>query len=201
MSFIPIESRLRKLGFSHIAGIDEAGRGPMAGPVVSAIVILKKNAKLLGLNDSKLVSPKKRTELFDFIIKNAIDYSITAVSHINVDKWNIANATKEANVLCINALKIKPDFILVDGRERQNIDIPYQTVIKGDRRIRTIAAASILAKVARDRIMERFSKEFPKYRFEKHMGYGTREHRSLMEKHGLCEIHRKTYNWRVTKKK
>jgi len=194
--FIPLESKLRNIGFNLVAGVDEAGRGPMAGPVVSAMVILKEKAPLPGLNDSKKLTAKKREILYELILKNCIDYSVALVSHTTIDKINIANATKLANKLCFASIKIKPNAIIFDGRERQIIKIPYMTVIKGDSKIKSVAAASILAKVTRDKIMRYYAKEFKKYGFEKHMGYGTRLHRSNIEKFGLCEIHRKSYSFK-----
>ena len=192
-SFIPVESRLKKLGFKFIAGVDEAGRGPLAGPVVSAAVILKKNARLPGLKDSKLLTPKKREELFSAIIKNALDYTITAIPHQFIDRTNILRAVQAANDLCINELTIPPDIVLIDGRDKQIIDIPFQCIIKGDRFVRVIAAASVLAKYTRDKIMTDFAREFGKYEFHIHKGYCTRRHRELIKKFGPCELHRKSY--------
>ncbi len=192
-SFIPLESQLMRTGLILIAGIDEAGRGPLAGPVVSAAVILKKNAKLPGLKDSKCLSKDKRETLFKEIVEKAIDYSITVISHKVIDELNIVEAVKYANYLCIKHLKKKPDIALIDGIDKQILNIPFKTIVKGDSVIRSIAAASILAKVTRDKIMEHYSKKFRIYGFNKHMGYGTREHRNIIKKHGYCEIHRKTY--------
>mgnify|MGYP001413986057 CR=1 FL=1 len=191
--FLPIENRLKKLGFSFIAGIDEAGRGPLAGPVVSAAVILKENARIPGLTDSKKLSKKKREELFELVIKNSLDYSISVVSHLVIDEVNILNAVRFANNQCIKHLKIKPDFVVIDGKDKQIIATDFQTIIKGDLRVKSIAAASVLAKVARDRIMEKYAEEFNCYDFEKHMGYGTRRHRELIRKNGPSEIHRKSF--------
>ncbi|MDA1061016.1 MAG: ribonuclease HII [bacterium] len=184
------------MGFNLVAGIDEAGRGPMAGPVVSAAVILKRNARIKGLNDSKLLSQKRREELFPVILDNCIDYAIGIVGHALIDEINILNATIIANDICIRSLKHKPDYVLIDGRDKQIIDIPFQTVIKGDRRIQCIAAASVLAKVTRDAIMRYYSKEYPKYGFEKHKGYGTRLHRSTINEFGFCDIHRRSYTFK-----
>ncbi len=192
-TFFPLESQLKKQGFNLIAGMDEVGRGPLAGPVVSAAVILKDKAKLPGLNDSKKLSAKQRTILFDLILKNCLDYSIAAVSHVLVDKYNVLNATRFANDLCIAALKTTPDIAIIDGHDKQILDIPFITVVKGDEHIRSIAAASILAKVVRDAVMHRYAEEFPDYGFEKHAGYGTRLHRSCLAKHGICAIHRKSF--------
>ena len=198
MAFTLIESRLRRSGHLVIAGIDEAGRGPLAGPVVSAAVILKKGTKLPELNDSKQVSPAKRERLFELIIEKALDYSITLVSHKIIDEINILEATKFANHCCVLHLQHKPDIILIDGRDKQIIDQPFQAIIKGDSKVRCIAAASILAKVTRDRLMNHYAEKFPKYRFERHMGYGTRQHRHLISKYGPCEIHRKSFRIKAT---
>jgi ribonuclease HII len=194
---IQIESDLYRNGFSLIAGIDEVGRGPLAGPVVSAAVILKKNARIPGLKDSKQLTKAQREALFPVIMKNALDYAIAIVSHKTIDKINIANAIRLANKMCIDHLKKKPEMVLIDGRDKQILDIPYKTIIKGDTKVKCISAASVLAKVLRDKLMERYAKEFPVYNFGKHVGYGTREHRKLIGKYGPCEIHRISYNWNL----
>ncbi len=191
--FFPAESRLNKAGFSLVAGMDEVGRGPLAGPLVSAAVILKKNARIPGLNDSKKLSARKRLQLFSSILNNCVDYSVTLVPHTLVDKVNVVGALRIANDICIKTLSIKPDFVLVDGRDKQIFNVPYQSVIKGDQRIRSIAAASILAKVVRDKIMENYCKQFKNYGFAQHKGYGTRLHRANIQKFGPCQIHRKSY--------
>lgn len=192
-SFIPIESRLKKVGCLFIAGIDEAGRGPLAGPLVSAAVILKENAKIPGLKDSKLLPKQKREQLFELIVKNSLDFTISIISHAVVDEINIVESVKLANFLCIEELRYKPDIVLIDGRDKQFINERFLTIIKGDKYVKSIAAASILAKVTRDKIMEYYSKKYKKYGFQKHMGYGTRQHRGNIKKYGRCEIHRKTY--------
>lgn len=191
--FYPLEKLLHGHGYNLIAGMDEVGRGPLAGPVVSAAVILKEDTRLHGLNDSKKLTARQRVKLFNLILKNAVDYSITAVSHLTIDKFNILNAVRFANDLCISALKIKPDIAIIDGHDSQILNIPFITVVKGDAHVRSIAAASILAKVVRDAIMRRYSKEFPEYGFDKHVGYGTRLHRSCLAKYGFCAIHRKSF--------
>lgn len=195
--FISIEKSLRSEGFSFIAGIDEVGRGPLAGPVVSAAVILKNNAKIPGLKDSKQLTKAQREALFPIIMKNALDYAIAIVSHKTIDEINIANAIRLANKMCIDHLEKTPDMVLIDGRDKQILDIPYKTIIKGDTKVKCIAAASVLAKVMRDKLMEKYAKEFPIYNFEKHVGYGTREHRTLIGRYGPCEIHRMSYNWNL----
>lgn len=190
---LPVEHQLKKAGFKCIAGIDEVGRGPLAGPVVSAAVILKPNAKIPGLNDSKKLSKSQREKLFDVILDNALDYAITAVSHLTIDKVNILNATRIANDICVRSLKLKPDIVVIDGRDKQFMKTPFITIIKGDAKVRSIAAASVLAKVVRDKIMLHYAKKHPSYGFEKHVGYGTRQHRSNIAKFGYCEIHRRSY--------
>ena len=191
--FIPLESQLRKSGLFLIAGIDEAGRGPLAGPVVSAAVILPPRIQLPGLNDSKKLSATKRMQLYHKITEKAIDYAITFVPPQTIDEHNILKATIYANSLCIKNLRQIPDIALIDGRDRQILDIPHQTIIKGDQKVRSIAAASILAKVARDSLMEHYATIYPQYGFHQHMGYGTRKHRANLHKYGFCEIHRKSY--------
>jgi ribonuclease HII len=161
-------------------------------------VILKEKTRLPGLNDSKKLSASKREELFDLITKQALDYSISIVSHITIDEINILEATKLANFHCVENLELRPDIILIDGRDKQIIAEPHQCVIKGDSKVRCIAAASILAKVTRDRIMDYYAEKFPNYEFQSHMGYGTRQHRDLIHKHGHCEIHRKSFKIKST---
>jgi ribonuclease HII len=161
--------------------------------VVSAAVILKNNAKLPGINDSKKLSLKPREKLFDRILKSSVDYAVTLVPHQTIDKINILRAVQIANDICVRSLKKTPDIILIDGRDKQIIDIPFKTIIKGDAKVKCIAAASILAKVIRDRLMRHYAKKYAKYGFENHVGYGTREHRSNIVKHGYCDIHRRSY--------
>lgn len=191
--FVPIESRLRSIGCDIVVGIDEAGRGPLAGPLVCAAVILKENAKLPGLKDSKLLKEKKRDELFELIVRDSLDFSISIIPHTRIDKINIVEAVKLANYNCVEDLRYKPDIALIDGNDKQILDIKFLTVIKGDQIIKSIAAASVLAKVTRDMIMKYYALEYDKYGFEIHKGYGTRIHRSNIKKFGRCEIHRKTY--------
>jgi len=192
-NFIPIEAQLKKQGLHFVAGIDEAGRGPLAGPVVSAAVVLKPNTIIPGLDDSKKLSHKKRERIFEMVIEKCLDYSIAVVSHITIDEINILNATRAANQMCIEALDVAPDIVLIDGNDKQILEVPFQTIIKGDSKVQSIAAASILAKVTRDGIMKYYAEEYPYYGFEKHMGYGTRLHRASIGKHGRCPIHRKSF--------
>lgn len=191
--FLQIEKSLFRRGFFVVAGIDEAGRGPLAGPVVSAAVILKPNAKLSGLTDSKKLTAAAREELFPQIIAQAVDYAITFVPPQVIDEINILRATQFANHLCLQNLQITPDFVLVDGRDRQIFPHHFSTIIKGDLLVKSIAAASILAKVARDHLMKHYDRTYPNYQFASHMGYGTRVHRAIIQTNGLTEIHRHSF--------
>jgi len=175
-----------------IAGVDEAGRGPWAGPLVAAVCYLPKNCKLKGLNDSKKLTEKSRDRLFDMIIKQA-DYGIGIVSEREVEK-GMVKALNLAIERALHMLKIKPDLLLIDGKDKFNLKCNYKTIIRGDQKKRSIMAASVLAKVTRDRIMEDLSKKYPLYGFENHKGYGTRIHREIIKKHGICDIHRKNFH-------
>lgn len=185
-----IEEELNKQGYELICGCDEAGRGPMAGPLVAAGCVLPKGIKIPYLNDSKKVSPKKRDELFDLIKKVAISYHIEVVSVSDVDKYDVYHASKMAMEKCVKTLNC--DYVLTDAMP---VDIikPYQSIIKGDSKSCSIAAASILAKVTRDRIMEELDKEYPMYGFIKHKGYVTKLHREMLEKYGVSPVHRKSF--------
>lgn len=182
----------RKLG-KHIAGIDEAGRGPLAGPVYAAAVILPDDVIIEGINDSKKLSGKKREELFDVIKEKAVAWSVCAVDEKRIDEINILEATFEAMRGALSGLEVEPDNALVDGNRDPGFDIPCETVVKGDSRSMSIAAASILAKVSRDRFITDISEKYPEYEFGKHKGYGTKAHREALLKYGPCEIHRKSF--------
>ena len=171
------EEKLHEKNIEYIAGIDEAGRGPLAGPVVVGVVIMPKDSMIEGVNDSKKVSEKKREKLYDEITNEAIAWGVGIVDQNRIDEINILNATKEAVTMAISSLKVKPDLILVDALT--NIDtlgIPYKSIIKGDAKEYSIAAASIIAKVTRDRIMRQWDEVFPEYGFKGHKGYGTKKH-------------------------
>lgn len=188
------ENKLYSEGIQYIAGIDEAGRGPLAGPVVVGCVILPKDSFIEGVNDSKKVSEKKREKLYEEIINNAIAWGVGIVEQNEIDEINILNATKKALTMSINNLKLKPDKILVDALE--NIDtcgIPYISIVKGDAKNYSIAAASIIAKVTRDRIMYEWDKVYPQYGFAAHKGYGTAKHIQAIKENGICMIHRKSF--------
>ena len=179
---------------NYICGIDEAGRGPLAGPVVVGAVIMPKNSFIEGVNDSKKVSEKKREKLYEQIIDEAISYSVGIVDQTKIDEINILNATKLALKIAVEGLKTKPDVIMVDALN--NIDtcgIPYISVVKGDAKHYSIATASIIAKVTRDRIMRQWDEVYPIYGFAKHKGYGTAEHIRIIKEQGPCMLHRKSF--------
>jgi len=189
-----IEKNLYQKGFSKIAGIDEAGRGPLAGPVVVAGVIMPENSMIEGVNDSKKVSEKKREKLYDIIIEESISYSIAIIGQDIIDDINILNATKQGLTQVVEGFDIKPDLILVDALNHIDTKgIPYDSIIKGDAKCYNIAAASILAKVTRDRIMRQWDEIYPQYGFKQHKGYGTAKHIEAIKEYGLTPIHRKSF--------
>lgn len=180
-------------GFCCIAGVDEAGRGPLAGPVVAAAVVLPENGISQPLFDSKAISAEKRESLYQLIRSEAIGVGIGVVGHEEIDLINILQATRKAMSLAIKDLPVSPDFILIDGSHGVNLPIPQKVIPKGDRLSHSIAAASIIAKVTRDRMMLEYHQKYQQYNFAKHKGYGTKEHREAIEKFGICEFHRKTF--------
>ncbi len=180
-------------GYLYIGGIDEAGRGPLAGPVVASVVVFKPNTKIEGINDSKKLSEAKREELFDIIKEQAIDYGIGIVNNEEIDEINILNATYLAMKKALNCLKNTPDYLLIDAATIPGINIDQKPIIKGDSKSISIAAASILAKVTRDNIMYQYDEMFPEYGFKSHKGYGTKEHYEAIEKYGITRIHRKSF--------
>ena len=188
------ENKYLSQGCKLIAGIDEAGRGPLAGPVCVAMVImpLDKESIIAGINDSKKLSEKKRDALYNEIIEKAIDYKIELVDKDVIDSINILNATKLGMLTCINNIETKPDVVLIDA-VNINCDIPVEPIIKGDALSYSIACASILAKVTRDRYMLEIDEKYPEYNFKKHKGYGTKEHIENLKKYGKCELHRDTF--------
>ena len=178
----------------YICGIDEAGRGPLAGPVVIGAVILPVDSLIEGVNDSKKVSEKKREKVFEEIISQAISYNVGIVDQNTIDEINILNATKLGVKKAIEGLEVKPDLILVDALTNiENFGIPYKSIIKGDAKEYSIAAASIIAKVTRDRMMIEWDKIFPQYGFAKHKGYGTAAHIQALKENGPCMLHRKSF--------
>lgn len=180
-------------GFGLICGVDEAGRGPLAGPVCAAAVILPPHLEIPGLNDSKKLSDKKRRELFPIIKEQALAYGIALVDNETIDEINILQATFRAMAQAVGKLQKRPDLVLVDGNQTPPLDLPVKTIVKGDSLSANIAAASVLAKVTRDLLMEDLAKTYPEYGFEIHKGYGTRAHYAALEAHGPCSIHRKTF--------
>ena len=189
-----IEKQLHEKGIKYIAGIDEAGRGPLAGPVVVASVIMPEDSMIEGVNDSKKVSEKKREKLYDLIIEEAISYSVAIIGHDEIDEINILNATKNGLTECVKGLEVRPDLIIVDALNKIDTDgIPYNSIIKGDAKCYSIAAASILAKVTRDRIMREWDTVYPQYGFAGHKGYGTAKHIAAIKEYGLCPIHRRSF--------
>jgi len=188
------EQKLYASGLKYIAGIDEAGRGPLAGPVVVGVAIMKPDSMIEGVNDSKKISETKREKLYEKITEEAIDWSVGIVDQREIDEINILNATKKALTIALSNLKVKPDRILVDALEHMDtLGIPYTSVIKGDAKIYSISAASILAKVTRDRIMKEYDEVYPEYGFAGHKGYGTAKHIQAIKEYGPCPLHRKTF--------
>lgn len=187
------ENELKNKGYNLIAGVDEAGRGPLAGPVYAAAVILKEGAVIDGINDSKKLTEKKREELFDIIIENSVAYAISSVDEKVIDEINILNATHMAMNNAVDKLQPKADYVIIDGNSIKNMKTPHETVVKGDAKSISIAAASILAKVSRDRYISEMAKIYPQYGFEKHKGYGTKAHNEAILEHGPSPIHRKTF--------
>ncbi|MDD6022970.1 MAG: ribonuclease HII [Oscillospiraceae bacterium] len=180
-------------GFQVICGVDEAGRGPLAGPVCAAAVILPDGYEIPGLNDSKQLTDKKRRELFPVIKEQAIAYGIAMVDEGVIDRDNILNATFQAMREAVSQLSVKPDLVLVDGNRLTDFGCAAEAVVKGDARVASIAAASILAKVTRDEYMEQMDALYPAYGFAVHKGYGTKRHYAAIREHGMCPIHRRTF--------
>lgn len=178
----------------YICGIDEAGRGPLAGPVVVASVIMKPDSFIEGVNDSKKVSEKKREKLYEQIIEEAVSYSVGIVDQNEIDEINILNATKKGLTESIKGLKVKPERIIVDALDKiDTCGIPYMPIVKGDAKCYSIAAASIIAKVTRDRIMRQWDEVYPMYGFARHKGYGTAAHIAAIKEYGLCPLHRRSF--------
>lgn len=189
------ERELYDKNITLIAGIDEVGRGPLAGPVVSAAVIMPKGCKILYVDDSKKLSESKRNEIFEKIKEKAIAIGVGMVEPDEIDKINILNSTKKSMIQAVKSLEVKPEYLLIDAitLDRNIIDIKQNNIIKGDERSHSIACASIIAKVTRDKIMVEYDEKYKGYNFKKNKGYGTREHLDGIEKLGICEIHRKSF--------
>lgn len=187
------ENLLKEQGYKIICGVDEAGRGPLAGPVFAAAVILPDGMEDIGINDSKKLSEKKRDALFEIIKEKALAYSIASADEKEIDELNILNATFLAMKRAVEGLSIKPDMALIDGNRKANTGVEEMTLVKGDSKSISIAAASILAKVSRDRCLKELDEKYPEYQFSKHKGYPTKLHYELIKKHGISPVHRLSF--------
>jgi len=196
---LEIERELYNQGYVNIAGVDEAGRGPLAGPVFAAAVIMDAGKYISEIKDSKKLTPKMRDKLFDYITENAVAYSVCCVDEGEIDRINILNATYKAMAAAVEQLSVRPDFVLIDGNSVKGISAPHKCIVKGDAKSYSIAAASIMAKVSRDRFITEYDKLYPEYNFKKHKGYGTAEHIAAIVKYGLSPIHRKSFTKKFIK--
>lgn len=187
------ESKASAMGYGHICGVDEAGRGPLAGPVYAAAVILPQGLVIEGLNDSKKLSEKKRELLYDKVIENAVAWSVGIATEQEIDEVNILQATYLAMRRAVEGLDVRADYALIDGNRMPPLSIKGETVIKGDALSMSIAAASIIAKVSRDRFMLEIDEKYPEYQFSKHKGYGTALHYEMLEKYGISPVHRRSF--------
>lgn len=194
------EHKAHEEGFAVVCGVDEAGRGPLAGPVYAAAVILPDGLEDMGINDSKKMSEKKREALFDIIIENATAYGIGFATETEIDEINILNATFLAMRRAVEAMGVKPDLVLVDGNRKPNTGYEEITLVKGDAKSISISAASILAKVSRDRYMKDLAERHPEYKFEQHKGYGTKLHYEMIEQYGILPDHRRSFLKKILEK-
>ena len=193
MDWLEFEIEALAKGYKSVCGVDEAGRGPLAGPVCAAAVILPEGVIIDGVNDSKKLSEKKRESLFDVIREQALSYSIAYATVDEIEEINILNATMLAMRRAIDGLDIKADYAMIDGNKIPPLDIDAECIVKGDAKSMSIACASILAKVSRDRLLYKYAEEYPMYGFDKHKGYGTKVHREAILKYGPCPYHRKSF--------
>lgn len=193
MDWLEFEKEALAKGYKAVCGVDEAGRGPLAGPVCAAAVILPEGVIIDGVNDSKKLSEKKRESLFDVIREQALSYSIAYATVDEIEEINILNATMLAMHRAIDGLDIKADYAMIDGNKIPPLDIDAECIVKGDAKSMSIACASILAKVSRDRLLYKYAEEYPMYGFDKHKGYGTKVHREAILKYGPCPYHRKSF--------
>ncbi len=200
MEWFLYENQLTEKGYSNICGVDEAGRGPLAGPVCAAAVILRPNDIIEGVNDSKKLTEKKREVLFDIIKERAVSYSIAFATVEEIEEINILNATMLAMKRAISGLKISADYAIIDGNIVPDLNIPCESIVKGDAKSMSIAAASILAKVSRDRLLLEYARQYPQYGFEKHKGYGTKVHTQAIKEYGPCPVHRMSFLTKILKK-
>jgi len=187
------EAQAWRAGLARVAGLDEAGRGPLAGPVVAAAVVLTSDRRVKKLADSKLLSPERREELFGEITARAVAVGVGIVDHETIDRVNILQATRMAMVEALRGLGLEPDLVITDFVKLPGLTCPQRNLVDGDQRCATVAAASIIAKVTRDRLMVQADKQFPDYGFARHKGYATTDHLAALDRHGPCPIHRRTF--------
>lgn len=199
MNWIEYEQNAELKGYKAICGVDEAGRGPLAGPVCAAAVILPPDTVVDGVNDSKKLTEKKREALFDVIKETAVSYCIAYASVEEIESINILNATMLAMKRAVEGLDVKADYAMIDGNKMPPLDIDGETIVKGDAKSMSIACASILAKVSRDRLLYEYAKEYPQYHFDNHKGYGTAAHREAIIKYGPCPYHRMSFLKKIKK--
>lgn len=199
MDWLKYEIEAQNKGFKYICGVDEAGRGPLAGPVCAAAVILKDNQIIEGVNDSKKLSEKKREQLFEVIKSDCLSYSIAFSTVEEIENMNILNATMLAMKRAVEGLTIPADYAIIDGNRLPHLEIPCEFVVKGDAKSASIAAASILAKVSRDRLCYGYAQKYPQYGFDKHKGYGTKAHIEAINQYGPCDIHRMSFLTKILK--
>lgn len=199
MDWLYYENTAYEKGYNLVCGVDEAGRGPLAGPVCAAAVVLPKGLILEGVNDSKKLNEKKREALFDVITEQALDWSIAFATVEEIEEINILNAAMLAMKRAVEGLKNPVDFAIIDGNRKPPLEIDCEAVVKGDAKSMSVAAASILAKVSRDRILRQYAVDYPQYGFEKHKGYGTKVHVEALKKYGPCEVHRPSFLKKILK--
>ena len=193
MNWLAYEENALQKGYKYICGVDEAGRGPLAGPVCAAAVILPVDTVIEGVNDSKKLSEKKREALFDIIRETAVSYAVAFASVEEIESMNILNATMLAMKRAVEGLDVSADYAMIDGNRMPRLDLPGECVVKGDAQSMSIACASILAKVSRDRLLYKYAEEYPVYQFDKHKGYGTKAHVAALKEYGPCPYHRLSF--------
>lgn len=193
MNWLEFEQKATDIGYKNICGVDEAGRGPLAGPVCAAAVILPPNTIIEGVNDSKKLSEKKREKLYDVITEQSVSYSIAYASVEEIEELNILNAAMLAMKRAVEGLEINADYAMIDGNRLPDLNINCEAIVKGDARSMSVACASILAKVSRDRLMYKYAQQYPQYSFDKHKGYGTKLHVEALKSYGPCPIHRTSF--------
>lgn len=199
MDWLEFEKKAIEKGYKVICGVDEVGRGPLAGPVCAAAVILPQNTIIEGVNDSKKLSEKKRNALYEIIKNTSLAYSVAFSSVEEIEDMNILNATMLAMKRAVEGLKVSADFAMIDGNRTPDLHIPCEYIIKGDAKSMSVACASILAKVTRDRLLYEYAKEYPQYSFDKHKGYGTKVHIEALKKYGPCKYHRQSFLTKILK--